>query len=245
MSLAIIIQARSGSKRLPNKMLLPFYDGKSLIELIVDKLKQLNILIIVATTTNQIDDEIHLIANKLNVNCYRGSEEDVLNRFINAAKKYNVDKIIRVCADNPFLDVRELKILIDSSLASNYDYVSFNVNGLPSIKTHYGFWAEFVTLEALIKIEKSTDDIFYHEHVTNYIYSNPEVFNICWIDRVFNAAQIRLTVDTRADFDTAKEIFNRLSDEINFISYGDLINFFNQNVEYLNSMKKEIMKNSK
>lgn len=245
MRLAIIIQARSGSKRLPNKMLLPFYDGKPLIELILDKLKQLNILIIVATTTNQIDDEIHLIANKLNVNCYRGSEEDVLNRFINAAKKYNVDKIIRVCADNPFLDVRELKILIDSSLASNYDYVSFNVNGLPSIKTHYGFWAEFVTLEALIKIEKSTDDIFYHEHVTNYIYSNPEVFNICWIDRVFNASQIRLTVDTRADFDTAKEIFNRLSDEINFISYGDLINFLNQNVEYLNSMKKEIMKNSK
>jgi spore coat polysaccharide biosynthesis protein SpsF (cytidylyltransferase family) len=245
MSLAIIIQARAGSKRLPNKMLLPFYDGKSLIEMIVDKLKQLNILIIVATTTNQLDDEIHEVAKKLNVNCYRGSEEDVLNRFINAAKKYNVDKIIRVCADNPFLDVEELKLLIDFSLSKNYDYVSFNVNGQPSIKTHYGFWAEFVTLGTLIEIENSTKDFFYHEHVTNYIYSNPEKFNICWIDRSLHATEIRLTVDTEADFNTAKEIFNILSNDNNFITYTDLINFLNQNIKYLNSMKQEIINNTK
>lgn len=245
MSLAIIIQARTGSSRLPNKMLIPFFNGKSLLELTIEKLKLLNCLIIVATTDNTKDNEIEHISDKLNVYCFRGSESDVLDRFIFAAEFYNINKIVRICADNPFIDNNEIKILLNYAETENFDYVSFKINGIPSIKTHYGFWAEYVTLSTLKKVVKSTDSILFHEHVTNYIYTFPEGFNIYWIERLINTNQIRLTVDTEIDFNIAKNIYGKLSNKINTIGYKDVIDFLSTDLQYLDLMKQEILNNSK
>ncbi|MDB4710952.1 hypothetical protein OAF16_04405, partial [Flavobacteriales bacterium] len=102
----IIIQARTGSTRLPNKIILPFYKEKGILELIVERInKYTDIPIVVATTKNPKDDAIVKIASKNGVGCYRGSENNVLSRFIETAKKNNFKNIIRICADNPFLDI--------------------------------------------------------------------------------------------------------------------------------------------
>ncbi len=115
MQTGIIIQARTGSTRLPNKMILPFYNGKGILQILLERIKKKynnQYTIILATTTNKNDEKIAEIGEKTGVEIYRGSENDVLKRFINAALSYNIFGIIRVCADNPLLDVNHIENLI-------------------------------------------------------------------------------------------------------------------------------------
>jgi spore coat polysaccharide biosynthesis protein SpsF len=105
MKIAIIIQARTGSTRLANKMLKPFYQNQTILQIIIENLKRdIDLPIILATTNNPNDDCLEQVAEENGIFCFRGSEENVLQRFIDAAHQYQVDVIIRVCADNPFLN---------------------------------------------------------------------------------------------------------------------------------------------
>lgn len=229
---------------MPNKIVLPFYKDKSIVELIIEKLKELDCVIIVATSNNEEDDIFELIAEKYNVSFFRGSENDVLNRFISAADMFSVTKILRICSDNPFLDSEDIQKLVEYS-AQTYDYVGFKINGEPAIKTHYGFWAEYITLKALKMVENLTDESKFHEHVTNYIYTFPEKFNIKWIERELENDGIRLTVDTPEDFNYTSEIYGKMIQmDINF-KYKDVIAFLSLNNHYVESMKDSIIKNTK
>ena len=244
---ALIIQARVGSTRLPNKILLPFFEQKNIISIIVEKLKSLpNTDIVLATTTNEKDTILVDTAKSLNVKSYRGSENDVLARFICAAKQCKATKIIRICSDNPFLDIDSLRELVEIGEKSNNDYVSFLVNGKPSIKTHFGFWAEYVNLEALEKVQATTQESLYHEHVTNYIYTHPQDFKIKWLEtpKVLQGREdIRLTIDTQQDFIDAQEIYKHYVD--NNMTIEDIVGYIDQNPSLLEKMKKEIKLNSK
>ncbi len=247
----IIIQARTGSTRLPQKMILPFYKNEGIFSLILKRLtsivKKENIIL--ATSTNENNDVLADIAKNHGVNYFRGSENDVLQRFIDAADKYNADKIIRVCADNPFLDLEFLNFLLDNFEKSDYDYMSFMTsNGTPTIKTHYGFWAEAVTLNTLNKVKSMTDENLYHEHVTNFIYANPDDFNIKFFnipEEIESHDDIRLTIDTQVDFDIQKEIFNIVYEKNHNFNAFDVISFLNENQHYMKVMKDEILKNQK
>ena len=104
--LGIIIQARSNSSRLPNKVVLPFYKNKGILELIIEKLKNTNYKIFIATTINKDDDVIEQIALKNNLQYFRGSEKNVLSRFIRIAQENNLKYVLRVCSDNPFINIR-------------------------------------------------------------------------------------------------------------------------------------------
>lgn len=254
----IIIQARTGSTRLPQKMILPFYENEGIFSLILKRLtssvKKDNIIL--ATSTNENNDVLVEIAKSYGINYYRGSENDVLQRFIDAAKEFDAYKIIRVCADNPFLDIDFLNFLLDNFENTDYDYMSFMTsNNIPTIKTHYGFWAEAVTLNALEKCRdiiswrlNDQDARLYHEHVTNFIYANPDDFNIKFFnipEEIDSHNDIRLTIDTKIDFDIQKEIFNKIYKEKPNFNALDVLNFLNENKEYLEIMKEEISKNQK
>lgn len=102
MNITFIIQARLGSTRLPGKILLPFYEGKSILELMIDKLSVVSKNIVLATSTNELDNGLELFAKKHCIVCFRGDENDVLSRFIDAASENDVRHLIRVCSDNPF-----------------------------------------------------------------------------------------------------------------------------------------------
>src|SRR5690606_264722 len=164
---------------LPNKMLLPFYNNKGIFEIILQRLKDshLSIPIIIATTVNEPDKQLIEIAGKYGFSYYTGSEDNVLNRFIETAKHYKIDNIIRLCADNPFVDIEAIKHQI-KSFNDNFDYWCYSMNdNIPTIKTGFGFWTEMVTLAALKKVALLTDEKLYKEHVTNYIYTHLNNFS--------------------------------------------------------------------
>ena len=248
--LGIVIQARLESKRLPNKMLLPFHESKGVLELVIENLLENfnNLPIIVATTNNPCDDKIITLCLKHKINYYRGSEENVLERFVDIGDKFSLTKIIRVCADNPFLSMEYLDILIQKFEKSDADYLSFQTSkGLPVIKTHYGFWAEGVTLEALKKIQTSTNKVIYLEHVTNFIYENLEHFKVEFTNIKKNIEQhspIRMTLDTYDDYLLLKDIYSEYI-LLEKKTLKSLIKFVCANKIWLEKMNLQILKNIK
>jgi len=247
--LGIIVQARTGSTRMPEKVILPFYQEKSILDLLLEKTIKINVPVVLATTVNPSDDRICRLAEKWQVPVFRGSENDVLDRFIQAAQQFGFSKIIRVCADNPFLDLAGMKTLINEFSNSDADYLGFQLAGnKPSILTHFGFWTEAVRLDALEKAQKLTSEKLHHEHVTNFIYGNPVLFNVQFIPAhpaVFLRTDIRLTLDTPEDFEIQKEIFESISKEKPNFGIPEIVSWLDQHPEILELMKKEIFRNQK
>lgn len=248
----ILIQARTGSTRLPEKMIKPFYNGKSILELLLERISRklpINIPIVVATTNSSGDDVIQDLALKIGVQVFRGSQHDVLKRFIDAADKHKFSKIIRICADNPFLDTEALNQLINDFSISEADYFSYCTHeGIPTIKTHFGFWTEGAKIRALRKIASITSEKVYREHVTNYLYSPNSGFDIKLqqIDSKFDTTKIRLTIDTIADFQVAQEIYSFLMDKYHDIPNSMIIiDEVNKNKSWLVQMGQEIINNFK
>ena len=181
--------------------------------------------------------------------CFRGSENDVLQRFIDAAKHYNTSRIIRICSDNPFLELKSIEKLVERGNSQNEaDYISFNIGGKPSIKTHYGFWTEYVTLDALKKVKQFTSEQLYHEHVTNYIYGNPDMFNVQWIegpDSILTHQDIRLTIDTPEDFENAQKIYSDICKSNPYPTIDEMVSYLDHHPYLYAEMKKQIIKNNK
>lgn len=249
MSIGIIIQARTTSTRLPKKVVLPFYQEKSIVEIIIEKIKSTtNFPVILATTVNESDDILINLAEKSGTKYYRGSETNVLERFINCAEEYKLSSIVRVCADNPFLDTSLMKELIDSHIEFKADYTSFKTsNGIPAIKTHFGLFTEVVENESLKKVRNSTNDVLFTEHVTNYIYAHPDLFklNLITMPEYIENSGTRFTLDTIEDWNLLSPIYKELMlIKPNFNSY-DLIKTIEGKNEVLNIMKSQIEKFSK
>ena len=247
---AIIIQARTGSTRLPSKMILPFFGDKGILGILLSGLRQCGLTdrVIVATTTNSRDDVICDLAGRDGIKCYRGDEDDVLNRFIQAAEHYNVSKIIRICADNPFLDLRSLDELIRIGENTDADYVSYCTSDrIPTIKTHYGFWAEYVTLAALKRVVQQTGEKTYHEHVTNYIYTHPSCFKIelTPIPADLEHRTIRLTIDTLADFQIQQKIFEEVFHADPDFGLSDVVSYLDKHNDLYAAMDGIIKSNQK
>ncbi len=248
--ITFFIQARLSSTRLPGKILLPFYGEKSIFELLIEKLQKITYRIVVATSINQENDKLEYVAKEMGVVVFRGSETDVLQRFIDAAESNGVGSIIRVCSDNPFLELASMQKLVEfvSKEGNECDYVSFDINGIPSIKTHYGFWTEYVTIDALKRVCQHTNESLYHEHVTNFIYSHPENFMIKWLEGphlLREHPDLRLTIDTREDFETAQKIYADLCVSNPFPSIADVVNYLDLHPYYYQQMRSQILQNSK
>ena len=125
-----------------------------------------------------------------------------------------MDKIIRICADNPFLDMTALDLQIEEFNKMNVDYWCYALkDNMPTIKTHYGFWTEGVGLSSLKKVIEYTDEKLYLEHVTNFIYSNPKQFSIHFepIQKsIEQEKNVRLTIDTEEDFKLGQKIYSAI-----------------------------------
>jgi spore coat polysaccharide biosynthesis protein SpsF len=250
--LCFIVQARLGSTRLPNKMIIPFFKQQTVLDIILEKLK-LNfphIQIILAAPISDENDVLEQTSKINGCDVYRGSEEKVLERFIDAAVHFKHKNIIRVCADNPFVDVQEISRLIDYVQKNDeVDYVSFIVNGIPSIKSHFGLWVEFVRLAALQKTANMTKEKVYFEHVTNFIYENPSFFSIHFLEvdsKLNECKDIRMTVDTKEDFEILAFIYESLNQKYNdAFGINEIINFFSENEWIKKNMIQQIEQNSK
>lgn len=247
-SVGLILQARMGSSRLPCKVLRPFHDGKSILELLIDRFHMLSgFKLIVATTNNEKDKPIVEFCKQKGIFYFCGCENDVLSRFIGAAEEYQIDVIGRICSDNPFFDVSSLQEAISYFLNNSVDYVTFLINGKPCMQTHYGFWGEVVSLGTLKDISIKTIDSLYREHVTNYIYTHPEEFKIHYIvpRESYGSINIRLTVDTINDFNIASKVYGSVVKLYGNINIDNILSYIRGDVKMISSMKKEIESNQK
>lgn len=249
MKIGIIIQARTNSTRLPSKVLLPFYKEKSILDILIENFKSVERYpIILATSNNKNDFILKEYANKYKINFFIGKENDVLDRFINAASEFNLDTIFRVCSDNPFFDINSLFDLEKIyRRKDNIDYCSFkNSLGTPVIKTHIGMFGEIVSVEALNKVKRLTNKKEYLEHVTNYIYEHPKRFNIYLENsppKVYDRNDLRFTVDDHEDFENLKRVYGTYID--NNLDMNGLIDFVDTNKNIIEKMKRNIKKYSK
>ena len=249
MKLGIVIQARTGSTRLPNKILKKFYGEMTILDLLLENIKSKfsEIPIILATSTNQKDFILEGIAEKYSINFYQGSENNVLKRFIDVGNKFELTHLVRICSDNPFLNMSFIKYLIDYLDSPTIDYLSFsNHLGIPVIRTHIGLFAEIVSIEALLKTDKSQNDILYQEHVTNYIYSHPEKFNVVLKPspiEVYSRDDIRLTVDDIDDFENLSELYRVVYNNKDDLSF--LVNLIDSNEDFKIKMINNIKKYTK
>lgn len=239
-----------GSTRLPNKILLPFDEEKTLLDFVLERLHKVPAVeVVIATTDNPSDDSLYSYLVEKGELVYRGSENDVLDRFICAAEYYGFDSIIRICSDNPFLDVESLiELRKVAEVSPDADYIGFQVNGTPSILTHFGFWGEYVTLDALKKVQRITDDNKAHEHVTYYIYTHPEIFDCQWLDTpdyLEGRDDIRLTIDTMKDLQIARNIHQELSVALDNYGLRDIVDYLNRHPDITDSMSKIIKENTK
>lgn len=250
MSIGIIIQARTGSSRLPGKIILPFFENNSILTLLIEKLnRNFSNPVIISTTKKPNDDVIIEQAKKLKIKFYRGDTNNVLKRFIDTATHFNLKTVVRICSDNPFLSIKYLKELIEV-WNDDFDYLSFRLSdGTPSILTHYGFWAEVVSLEALKKADVNLPANNKHrEHVTSYIYSHPNMFSLKFLDiptSIQIRDKIRLTLDTLADFKLQKYIYAYLVNKNPNFDVEEIIDFLEKNPSYYELMNMEILKNTK
>ena len=249
MNIGVIIQARMGSTRLPRKILREFYKGQTLLETVINNLKKVEgAKIIVATSVNPNNDELVEFLQERGIPVYRGSENDVLSRFIGAAEENEVDGIVRICSDNPFLDWHGVAALVEKAQTSEADYIGYRINNTPSIKTHFGFWGEYVTLNALKHVAETTDNQLAHEHVTIHIYTHPDEYKCEWIeapDFLQGRDDIRLTVDNLEDFENAQKVYEDILMANPDFGLEEVVDYIDSHVELRDSMKKMIANNQK
>lgn len=245
-NLGIIVQARLGSTRLPNKIVRDFQKNSSILDILLFRLNDPSLVKfkkVLATSNSLLDSNLKKYAIKYHCDFFQGSEDNVLQRFIESGQKFGFTHLLRVCADNPFLSVYYIIELVDEFLNKykELDYISFrNSEGIPTIKTHLGFFTEIVSLEALIKVSKLTSEKLYTEHVTNYLYSNKNIFKVQLIPApkcVFHRNDIRFTVDDEDDFNNLSKLYQMLGIEANDIC--KLIEFIDK--EENASFKKVMM----
>jgi spore coat polysaccharide biosynthesis protein SpsF len=191
-----IIQARMQSNRLPGKVLmpLPFPDGEPLLGVILDQLVGSfgGGSIVVASSVNTENNKIAELCDKKSIVCHRGSEDDVLSRFVDIQKQYQFDYIVRLTSDNPILDVSILNNCLEWHIAKDLDYS--NTVGLP-----LGMNFELMKGSALLRSEDFVSDSFDREHVTP-VLKRSSVFQRDIFETGIELSHLRLTVDTPSDF---------------------------------------------
>lgn len=216
-----IIQARMGSTRLPGKVSRPIL-GKPMLARQIERVKQARLIdkIVVATTTKSDDDIIFSIAHDAGVGCFRGSENDVLGRYYQAAKKARADIVIRITGDCPLSDPKVIDETIGYFLKNikDIDYTSKPIN-YPE-----GLDMEIFQFNVLERAWKEAIKPSEREHVTPYIYNHPEIFRIrTWQNGVENLSAMHWSVDTSEDFLFITKIFEKLYPQNPFFSKDDVV----------------------
>lgn len=207
MKVAAIIQARCGSIRFPNKVFADIC-GNPLIWHVAHRLKFAETVneIVLATTTNPLDDKLSDWGVNHGITVFRGSENNVLNRYYEAAQFVNADIIVRITADDPFKE----PIIIDRAVRKLIEeQADFVCNNCPPSYPE-GLDVEVVTKTALEIAEHQSESPFEREHVTQYFYHHPSSFKILNINNVENLSNLRWTIDTKVDFLMVQEVYSRL-----------------------------------
>jgi spore coat polysaccharide biosynthesis protein SpsF len=241
--IGIIIQARLGSSRLPSKIAQKITDEHNLLEFLIQPLTALGLPMVLAFPDTEEHRRFSQSLQLSQVSFFFGSNENVLDRYLHVAEHFGFDSVVRVCGDNPFLNVSFLGQLVhhwDGSL----DYLSyFNSAGTPAIRTHFGLFSEIARVSALKEVARQTTKTYHLEHVTPYLYEHPELFRVGKVNMpqpFWSGVPLRFTVDTEQDLETMRII----AKNIDVQAIDDLVGYCVDEKIQL-SMREQIATNSK
>ena len=209
-----IVQARMGSTRLPQKVLRDIV-GKPLLWHMINRLKKAKLIdeIMLATTTKEEDEPIIKLAKDNDVKSYAGSEEDVLDRYHQAARIHKVNVIARITADCPLIDPDVVDKVVKYFLDNDFDYVSNTCVGVRvDCKPTYpdGLDTEVFSFDALERAWKEAKLPSEREHVTPYIWKHSTIFKVGCIGYDEDLSHMRWTVDYEEDLMFVREVYKRL-----------------------------------
>jgi spore coat polysaccharide biosynthesis protein SpsF len=228
-----IIQARMGSTRLPGKVLQRIGE-RTVLEMICTRVRKATSVdeLVVATSDNARDNEIEQACLEMGVNVFRGSENDVLERFYQACLKYNAVDVLRITADCPLVDSDLISRLYNFYKLGGFDHAgvatgagvaSSNIFRFPD-----GLDCEWFNFHALEKANASATNMLDREHVTSYIWNNKNLFKVGIFQSDIDYSNIRLTLDTPLDLDTFNEIYRQFGDLIYTVKFEDVVDWINQ-----------------
>jgi len=235
-----VIQARVGSKRFPHKVLKNI-QKKPILHYVIKQTQASKFIddILIATTINKQDDQIVNFCKENNYNFFRGSENDVLDRYYKCAKKNNLKQIIRITADCPLIDPQVIDLVISKFENENFDYVSNNIikkrdKWLDS-KCNFpqGMTVEISTFTALEKAWYNAKKPSEREHVFPYIQFHPELFSISNVVHQKDLSNIRCSIDRIEDLKFVEEIIKRLPEKTEFITIKDILKIIDKEPKLL------------
>lgn len=222
-----IVQARMGSTRLPGKVLMDI-GGRSALARVTDRLARAEQVqqIVIATATSALDDAIVTEAERNGIAVSRGSEQDVLSRYLQAAEEFCADAIVRITSDCPLIDPGEVDRVISEALSSGADFAS------NCIERTYprGLDAEVVTLEALRRADGLGERPHHREHVTPIFYERPDLFRVCSVTGDEDYTRHRWTLDTPEDLQLIRAIYSHFADP-DYFGWREIITLMEENPE--------------
>lgn len=202
--IAALIQARLGSTRLPGKVLMDI-EGKPMLQRVIERVEQsklINMILVVTPNLNIVE-----ICRILGISGCIGPEKDVLARYLFAARDFDIDIIVRVTADCPLIDPEIIDKTIKYYLNNSYDYVS-NTGTYPD-----GLDTEVFSSRTLQKAYEGATEPYDREHVTPYMVKN---FKAGKLESGQDYSKHKWSVDTIADLELVRRIYNELDDKFNF-----------------------------
>lgn len=222
-----VIQARMSSRRLPGKVLEPL-GGQPMIARQLERTRFAEMdEIVVATSTDHRDNALCVELDRMGARHFRGALDDVLDRVYRAAVATAADHVVRLTADCPLTDYRIVNRVVEAHLAERNDYTS------NTLERRYpdGLDVEVVTIEALETAWRECTDVEQREHVTAFLYAEPERFKLGNVDNEDDQSRYRLTVDYPEDLAVVRSVFDALYASNPRFSCADMIELLERQPE--------------
>ncbi len=231
-NISVIVQARMTSKRLPGKVLKKIC-GKHVITHIIERLRACHTVsnIILTIPDTKPNDSLAEYAKKINCPFFRGSENDVLTRYYETAKFFNVNTVVRITSDCPLVDPKILYEAIEFYKKSDFDYVAVGIEG----NFPRGLDTEIFSFNILERVNVQAQLSYEREHVTPYIYNHPELFKIHFLEAKgkLRRPDLRLTIDTEDDLQLIRKIFKKLYKNGAIFGLEEVVELLDKHPEFL------------
>ena len=228
----LIIQGRMAATRLPGKPLKPVL-GRPLLAYLIERVQRCKTVdaIVVATTTNSLDGAIAEFCQKNHIACFRGSESDVLDRYLQAARHYKADVIVRVTGDCPLIDPQVIDTVV-SYFLQHKPPLDYATNCLERTFPR-GMDVEVFSMKSFEKVAKKAKNESEREHVTPYYYRHPELFKLGNVTRETDDSRYRLTVDEEDDFTLIETLLKAIYVDKPHFTLEDILQVFKQHPEWI------------
>ncbi len=247
MKVVAIVQARMGSTRFPGKVLMPILK-KPVLWHVVQRTRRAKLIDepVVATSTNTKDKKIVNFCKKNNIRVFSGSENDVLGRYYQCAKKYKANVIVRITADCPLIDPELIDKAIKLLLKGNYDHVGLATGaGVAKSKVKKfpdGMDCSVFTFKSLATAYLEANDDDEREHVNMFIWKRPRIFKLANLESNVDYSNLRLTVDYKEDLALVRKIYQKFYLSNHHFGLFDIISFIKANPKLLDINSRHIGK---